>query len=754
MTKRKHILALLLFLIPSLSAFSQRRLLEFAPGPKSLGLGQSGVVDVYDPSALYWNPASLAALRSSQGMVAVHDPFLMNFAGYAQYLPMRGAFAVNFAKTDQTKDAIKMASFGMGFRLGRHFQTGVSLSGLQLRDEGWTTLGVGFLFKPESSPVAAINKAGGILSSRFIADRLAIGLCVQNIPLVVSDYDHQIRLGASYSFSKFGPKINYAHHFHRDKDTSHYGISVLASEHFNLFAGAEYYDADSLSFAFGAGLKISNLAFNMAYDTELKRVVFSAAIRIGTEPDRLAEQNVERARKLMNTGDKRAALVEGEKALLLNPKNKRALELVRTVFPIVKAEDDKVDSLLQMGKESEQKRWFINAASEYLQVLKLDPDNVRAKMAIKRIRNEVNVHAEKYFQIGVKYFNDGKIEFAKNIFSAIASVRPEHKGTQEYLKKIRGIYAKEAEDHYYTGLGYFSQRNYDKAEEEFRAALDIVPQYNDAQKYLDRIDEARKQNRSQIATLLADAERFERRGSLRSAQVRYQKALNIEPGDPLVMQKLNVLNKRINVYIKNQYRRGEREYRNQNYKSAAKFFRAVLAIEPGHRGARRYLRLISKASHGKSNAYVDRARQEISAGHLQQAIAILDSALSVNPNLKEAKDLKNQTIMRLNSSQLIENAKSQYLSGHYLDALETFNQILKNDPSNQDAQDYRKLCQSKLNDKVDDFFNRGIRFYTEEKYQLAIDEWNKALKINPYHKGSLEYKKRAQDRLEALNRFK
>ncbi|NIA29492.1 MAG: tetratricopeptide repeat protein [Actinobacteria bacterium] len=486
----------------------------------------------------------------------------------------------------------------------------------------------------------------------------------------------------------------------------------------------------------------------------MKRVAFSATIRIGTEPDRLAQQNVERARKLLNAGDKRGALFEGEKALSLDPKNKRASELVATVFPVVKAEDDAVDSLLQMGKESEQKRWFINAASEYLQVLKLDPDNVRAKIAIKRIRNEVNVHAEKYFQVGVKYFNDGKIEFAKNIFSAIALVRPEHKGSQEYLKKIRGIYTKEAEEHYYTGLGYLSQRNYDKAEEEFRAALDIVPQYNDAQKYLDRIEKARKQNQSQIETLLADGERFERRGSLKSAQIRYQKALKIEPGDPLVTQKLNALNKRINAYIKNKYRYGEREYRNRNYKTAAKFFRAVLAIEPGHSGARRYLRLISKASHGKTNAYVDRAKQEIAAGNLEHAVAILDSALSVNPNLKEAKDLKNQTVTRLNSSQLIEKAKSQYLSGHYLDALEAFNQILKNDPTNQDAQDYRKLCQSKLNDRVDDFFNRGIRFYTEEKYQLAIVEWNKALKINPYHKGSLEYKKRAQNRLEALNRLK
>lgn len=753
MPKTKYILVLL-FLLTVQTAFSQRRLLEFSPGPKSLGLGQAGVVDVYDPSALYWNPASLAALRASQGMLAVHDPFLLNFVGYAQYFPMRGAFAVNFAKTDQTPDAIKMASFGMGFRLGRHFQTGVSLSGLTLGDEGWTTVGLGFLFKPESSPIAAINNAGGLLTSRYIADRLAIGLSVQNIPLIVTDYDHQIRLGASYSLSKFGPKITYAHHFHRDKDTSHYGISVLASENFNLFAGAEYYKADSLSFAFGAGFKINNLVFNMAYDTERKRVAFSAAIRIGTEPARLAEQNVEQAKKLMNSGDKRGALFEGEKALLLDPKNKRALELVGTVFPIVKAENDAVDSLLQLGKESEQKRWFINAASEYLQVLKLDPDNIRAKMAIKRIRNEVNVHAEKYFQVGVKYFNDGKLEFAKNIFSAIASVRPQHKGTQEYLKKINGIYTKEAEEHYYTGLGYFSQRNYDKAEEEFRAALDIVPHYNDAQKYLDRIEEARKKNQSQIETLLADAERFERRGSLRSAQIRYQKALDIEPGDPMVMQKLNSLNKRIKAYIKSQYRSGEREYRNRNYKSAANYFRAVLAINPGHTGARRYLRLISKASHGKTNAFVDRAKQQIAAGNLESAVALLDSALNSNPNLKEAQALKAQTVKRMNSGQLVENAKSQYLSGNYLDALEALDQILKRDPTNKDALKYLHLCQAKLNDSVDDFFNRGIRYYTEEKYQLAIDEWNKALKINPYHKGSLEYKKRAQDRLEALNRLK
>ena len=132
---------------------------------------------------------------------------------------------------------------------------------------------------------------------------------------------------------------------------------------------------------------------------------------------------------------------------------------------------------------------------------------------------------------------------------------------------------------------------------------------------------------------------------------------------------------------------------------------------------------------------------------------MVDSLLAVHPDHGDAKSLQEQIISRIDAGQLLEAAKSEYLTGQYLEALEKFNQVLLKDADNADALELREQCQNRLNEQVEDHYTRGIQFYTEEKYRQAIDEWNLVLQINPYHSGALEYRKRAEERIEALGKL-
>ena len=112
--------------------------------------------------------------------------------------------------------------------------------------------------------------------------------------------------------------------------------------------------------------------------------------------------------------------------------------------------------------------------------------------------------------------------------------------------------------------------------------------------------------------------------------------------------------------------------------------------------------------------------------------------------------MREKALLQIDVSAMLEQAKSQYLSGDYIGAIDAFNSILKKDPSNQEAQNLMAMCKNNQSEQVDEIFNQGIRLYSDEKYNLAIKEFDTILKANPAHKGALEYKTRAQERLKAL----
>ncbi len=80
-------------------------------------------------------------------------------------------------------------------------------------------------------------------------------------------------------------------------------------------------------------------------------------------------------------------------------------------------------------------------------------------------------------------------------------------------------------------------------------------------------------------------------------------------------------------------------------------------------------------------------------------------------------------------------------------------EALKKDPAHVDALSLEAQCRNSVTRLVDEHFNRGLNYYTEEKSRAAIVEWDRALVINPDHRGSIEYKRRAQERLDALNQL-
>ncbi len=721
---------------------AQDHLCSFSPGAGVVS--KSGIVDVYDPSALYWNPAALGVLNSSQTFLAVHDPFMINLVGYSHFLPLGGSFALNLARTGPEDNAVELGSVGWGNAVYPGIYVGLSLSSYQIQTEGWTGGGLGVLYKPDS-------RDAGPLPSAWLTDRLTVAAAVQNIPLIVSDYDHQVRVGASYTLVPNVLSILYGRHIQRKDDTCHFSTTLSLFRPLRFRIG--WVDWDSRNMAVGAGYIHDNLAVDAAYDTERNRVLVSVSLRVGRDPSTLATEAYENARIFLQNREKRKAFRKVQTALAYDKDHLLARDLKKTLDTLIDAEDRKIDSLLRVGRAFERKQWFISAAAQYLKVLRLHANEEQARDAIERIRPKVNIHTEKWYQQAVRYFERGELSKAMDIFESILFVRQNHPGSKVYLNKIQAIFKQDAQDHYYTGLGFYSQRNLDRAEEEFRQAVDLVPTYTEAIEYLNRLRKERQQNRKQIEQMLARAYRDEQRSDWAGARSVYREIIRLDPYHDEARRAEEQLTARIGSLIQRQMAAGRTAYQSGNYETAKSAFRAVLAVEPQHDEARRYLSMITDQTSGKAQQHMEQARALFERNSWEAALAQLDSARTISSSLDEIDDMREQVIAAIGVEQLYETARNDYYSGNYLQAMEKLNTVFEKDPAHSQAQELREQCQTRLNEQVETHFNRGIQLYSEEKYMSAIHEWEKALEINPYHKGALEYIANATDRLKALDRL-
>ena len=111
-------------------------------------------------------------------------------------------------------------------------------------------------------------------------------------------------------------------------------------------------------------------------------------------------------------------------------------------------------------------------------------------------------------------------------------------------------------------------------------------------------------------------------------------------------------------------------------------------------------------------------------------------------------------------------AKIQYNSSQYEEALEWYNKALAIDPQNKEALKYTKKAQEKLarkkqkqplqpppaketriRYKAEAYTTIGKKYYSQERYNWAIDEWKKVLKLEPGNEQVRGYIERAAQRL-------
>ncbi len=167
-----------------------------------------------------------------------------------------------------------------------------------------------------------------------------------------------------------------------------------------------------------------------------------------------------------------------------------------------------------------------------------------------------------------------------------------------------------------------------------------------------------------------------------------------------------------------------------------------------------------KALEELSNKYQNE-RAQLEAQLEQERIASLQKMQELQSRFEKEK----QDIVK--KLQADESFKSEHYSrglqlfadGNYKEALAEFETVSRYDPNYLKVKEYINRAKAEMKDvgsyspQIMELYYRGVDLFVQKKYEEAIKEWEKILKIDPYNKLALRNIKEAKDRLRKLKQM-
>jgi tetratricopeptide (TPR) repeat protein len=372
---------------------------------------------------------------------------------------------------------------------------------------------------------------------------------------------------------------------------------------------------------------------------------------------------------------------------------------------------------------------------------------VRAAFLGSEIKVSENIH----LQAGVRSFHyvSGGISYATPY--AVAELAAGSQGLS-FTMNIR--FGDAASENHQKALDQANEAHVDQRYSEARRLFATSVQYdeydNDARAMAERTKQVMD---SSVAALLGQAEAAESEDDYPAALRAYAEILKIDPSEAdIATQSANVGTK-FRSYIGQLIASGDSLLGRREVTRARRHYEQVLELDPENDTASARIDQLNDLSKENVRVSLGRARSYLNRNRLDDAQREYEKVLFAEPNNSQAKAGLNAIRNRRVNAQL-EQAKTAFNEKKYFDALTMFVDILQKDSGNKEARGYLEKTRDALKEDLDRLFKRGLQFYIKEDYKSAISEWDKVLLIQPTDSSTLEYRKRAEEKLKALEQLK
>ncbi len=723
---------------------------------RALGLGGTHLVAAPDPLAAAWNPAALAALREAQLVINPNFDYRISSVGLTGFWPQAGGWGLTLIRAPIGKQHVDRLSVAWGKALATFLSLGLAVHGnhfSNMNTDDNATMTFGMVLHPFSGrvPVSYEQDAPQNFNAPVSPYRFALGLQASDLSTQEEILPSYYKVSLAARLGKRLPSLFATQEWRNRETSTQLGLSFIVFKHLALYTGAR--DFEDPQPAFGATLMNDSYAFDFVYSIEEERLLAGLSLRLGASPAARMQRHLMRGKDFAKAKNYREALREFRQHRVYEPDNLKTSELIKELATRVASEDLRVVDLMAEAGSFERKHEYISASLSYLQALKLNRQHREARIRLERLEPHIDIYTTQLYRRGVQAFEEGNYEDANRAFENILLVRKNHEVAEGYLARLAEYRVKQAQDAFLKGLGYYSQGNYQRAQQAFEETLRLEPQHVEAQRYLEKTQADLELQKTQIATMIGRAQTFERRRQYLNAYKLYREVLDLDPAHEGARTQLKALQTNLDGYVTQRMQAGESAFQRGDLERAEREFQAVLVMAPNHREALDYRQRIQEKIRGNIEELMRSGTRWLEAREWEKAADAFERVLVMDPANRLASGKRNEALSVLGLKGQFERGEDYFRRGEFVLAMEMFDKVLAKDPENSRARKYLDDAQRQLNLKVDQFFNNGLSFYANEDYDKAIIEWRHALALNPKHAQSLEFAEKARLKLEALEKL-
>jgi len=279
------------------------------------------------------------------------------------------------------------------------------------------------------------------------------------------------------------------------------------------------------------------------------------------------------------------AAVQGfSKAIKYNPESIAAQSYLAKTISRMQEKASEIDGLLVRGQAYEKSSRYVQAANQYLAVLKVEPQNLLAQRQLKELRPKINDYVRNKYK-EAKGLNDrGNHDKAIEVFRVILAIDPGHKLARSGIRFARGKLEKIMDVRMTRADSLAALQRWDEAVESYDRILRNEPQNQNALAAKEKVQKGKT-----IANLVSAGRQAGLEQNYGQALHLFEQVLEIDPNHLFARAELIRINKRIEKQVEELFNRGMDLYTQDRYQEAIRELNRVLTLNPKHRGALDYV---------------------------------------------------------------------------------------------------------------------------------------------------------------------
>lgn len=415
---------------------------------------------------------------------------------------------------------------------------------------------------------------------------------------------------------------------------------------------------------------------------------------------------------------------------------------------------------LAKGLELVNEKKYTEALTEFRKVAEKDPNNERALYFQGYLYYQVAEFKQALDTLSKLRATEAS-EISSNLPALLQNIAVELQSREDWttaavaLQQAISFKKDDADLHYLLGYTYMKQDNYIAAQQEIKEALRFNPTHTSSTLAMAIISERL------ISTHIEKGEAALISAEYETADTEFKAALELDPnnaralsGKQSVDDKLKEARAQAAEKLERNINEGlataEKNMRAQKYQEAAAAYRYVLAFAPENEDALRGI----KACEG----YIrDRLQKHIQAGDAfaemnkyNLAIKEYKTALdySSDDTLANAKLSAAELKLSALVNPLLDEASENESQLYFAEAIKAYEAALTFDPENITALDGKKRAESRLETTFAERLSSGKRALIDRDYIKAADDLNIALRLKPDDADAKEGLAKASDWLE------